>query len=163
MAFDSPLQPLPRGVSIHLVGESNRSLLDRVDDDVFDHRVQPPLLRAFLDNPANLLVVAVAERRVVGMASGIAYVHPDKPLSLFINEVGVAGRFQRQGIGRQLLAALIEQGRQLGCAEAWVATEVGNTAARALYASLGGVADEDQAVVYVYALESRPADPPDPR
>jgi aminoglycoside 6'-N-acetyltransferase I len=142
-------------VAIHTISRANVSLLDRVDDDVFDHEVQPELLLAFLDNPANLLLVAVADGKVVGMASGIAYVHPDKPLALFINEVGVSRRFHRQGIGRRLLGALIEKGRELGCAEAWVATELSNRPARALYEALGGVPDPEHAVVYVYPLKGR--------
>jgi ribosomal protein S18 acetylase RimI-like enzyme len=148
-------------VSIHVVSQDNASLLDSVDDDVFDGVVQPHLTRAFLSNPANHLVVAVAEGRVVGMASGVSYVHPDKPLALFINEVGVAGRFHRQGIGRQLVTRLLETGRQLGCTEAWVATEFGNLSARALYESLGGVPDEEHAVVYVYALQDQSAPAPE--
>ncbi len=142
-------------VSIHVVSQATVSLLDRVDEDVFDHQVQPELLNAFLANPANLLVVAVAGNRVVGMASGICYVHPDKPLALFINEVGVSGRFHRQGLGRQLVSRLIEKGKELGCAEAWVATELGNEPARALYESLGGVPDEEHAVVYVFPLAAQ--------
>jgi ribosomal protein S18 acetylase RimI-like enzyme len=143
-------------VSIHVVRPDTASLLDRVDDDVFDHEVRPELLRAFLANPSNVLVVAVAEGEVVGMATGMAYVHPDKPLSLFINEVGVSGRFQRRGVGRQLMSALLDWGRQRGCREAWVATEVNNTSARALYQSCGGIEDENNAVVYVYPLARLP-------
>jgi ribosomal protein S18 acetylase RimI-like enzyme len=142
-------------ISIHVVGEANASLLDRVDDDVFDHKVQPELLQAFLANPSNLLVVAVAVGEVVGMASGITYVHPDKPLSLFINEVGVSHRFHRRGIGRLLLSTILETGKQLGCTEAWVATETSNEAAQGLYQSTGGVEDEEHAVVYVYPLADK--------
>lgn len=144
-------------VQIHVVGPATASLLDNVDDDVFDHRVQPELLQAFLSNPANLLVVAVHEAQVVGMASGLAYVHPDKPLALFINEVGVSERFHRRGIGRQLVSTLIAKGRSLGCREAWVATELGNEPARGLYQALGGVPDAEHAVVYVYPLQEPPA------
>src|SRR5262245_4970617 len=129
-------------ITIHLVTASNASLLDQVADDVFDHRVQPALMQAFLTNPTNLLVVAVADGVVIGMASGIAYVHPDKPLQLFVNEVGVSTRFQRQGIGKRLFETLLGYGEQLGCREAWVATETNNTAARALYSALGGKEDD---------------------
>lgn len=139
-------------MDIHLITSGNTSLLTRVDDDVFDHVVQPALLNEFLANPANLLLVAVADDTVVGMASGIAYVHPDKERQLFINEVGVSSRYQRQGIGKALVARLLEHGKQLGCVEAWVATEVGNTAARALYSRLGGKEDDERAVVYSYSL-----------
>ena len=141
-------------VSIHLITSANASLLGRVDADVFDNPVQPALVEAFLANPANVLVVAVAEETVIGMASGIAYVHPDKPLQMFVNEVGVAERFRRRGIGKELVRALLDQARELGCAEAWVATEVGNAAARALYATLGGEEDPEHAVVYTYALKA---------
>lgn len=143
---------------IHLINEANASPLDDIDDDVFDHEVQPARLRAFLDNRVNLLVVVVVEDRVVGMATGIAYVHPDNPFALFIGEVGVASRFHRQGIGLRLVSALLVKGAELGCTKAWVATEVSNEPARELYAALGGVADEDHAVVYVYPLGgSRPS------
>lgn len=138
-------------VAIHVVTQANAALLDSVDDDVFDRPVRPELVRAFLANPSNHLVVAVADGQVVGMASGISYVHPDKPLSLFINEVGVSHRFQRQGLGRRLVSRLLDLGKELGCTEAWVATEQSNEAARALYERSGGVPDEECAVVYVYA------------
>jgi ribosomal protein S18 acetylase RimI-like enzyme len=139
-------------ISIHLVDAVNASLLDRVDDDVFDHAIRPESLHAFLANPSNILVVAVSDGEVVGMASGLTYLHPDKPLQLFINEVGVSRRFHGRGIGKQLMATLLQRGRELGCQEAWVATEENNTAARALYAAAGGREDDDRAVVYVYPL-----------
>ena len=46
---------------VHLVTHANAHLLDTVDDDVFDHDVQPGLLHGFLNNPTNHLVVAVGE------------------------------------------------------------------------------------------------------
>jgi ribosomal protein S18 acetylase RimI-like enzyme len=139
-------------VSLHILSPDTASLLDGVDDDVFDHPVQPALLRAFLANPSNVLVVAAVSGQVVGMASGMAYVHPDKPVALFINEVGVSARFHGHGIGRKLMSAILAWGRERGCAEAWVATEQSNTAARALYKAAGGVEDDEHAVVYVYPL-----------
>jgi ribosomal protein S18 acetylase RimI-like enzyme len=138
---------------MHVVTAANAWLLNQVDEDVFDRTVEPELLRAFLANPANLLVVAVAEGQVVGMATGICYVHPDKPLAMFINEVGVSQRVQGQGIGKRLVSLLLDQARERGCSEAWVATELSNKPARALYEALGGVPDEENAVVYVYPLK----------
>ena len=147
-------------VGLHLVTTETAHWLDRVDDDVFDHPVQRALVSEFLANPMNHLVVAVVNSAsgagtgdlVIGMASAISFVHPDKPLQLFINEVGVTERFQRRGIGARLVGFLLEHGRRLGCTEAWVVTEVGNTAARALYLAIGGEEDDEHAVVYTYPL-----------
>ena len=139
-------------VTLHVVTAENAHLLDRVAPGVFDHEVRPELLSEFLANPMNHIVVAVSGGTVVGMATGISYVHPDKPLQLFVNEVGVADAYRRQGIGRGLVALLLARGERIGCTEAWVATEVSNAAARALYTSTGGVEDEELAVVYTYEL-----------
>ena len=83
------------------------------------------------------MAVALDGGQVVGMASAVHYVHPDKPPELWINEVGVAPAHQQQGIGQQLLRALFARGRELGCTEAWLGTEVDNVAARRLYAAGG--------------------------
>lgn len=143
---------LPPAFRVHLVSAANRDLLERVDDDVFDHPVRPEYLTAFLANPANVLAVAVADGTVIGMASGAVYAHPDKPLQLFVKEVGVASTFHRRGVGAAVVDALHRRGRELGCREAWVATEVGNEAARALYRALGGVEDDALAVVFTFTL-----------
>ena len=143
---------LPPAFVVHLVTPTNAHLLDRVDADVFDHEVRPEYLERFLANPDHLLALAVADGTVIGMASGIAYAHPDKPLQLFVLEVGVADRFQRRGVGAAVLDALLRRGREVGCREAWVATEVGNAPARGLYRALGGAEDEERAVVYTYPL-----------
>lgn len=142
--------------TIHVVDRSNAALLDHVEEDVFDHPVRADLLQAFLAQPSNILVVAVVAGTVVGMASGMTYVHPDKPLTLFLNEVGVSARFQRRGIARRLVAAMLDQARALGCREAWVATEIDNAPARALYRATGGVEEHQHAVVYVYPLRPMP-------
>jgi ribosomal protein S18 acetylase RimI-like enzyme len=75
----------------------------------------------------------------------VHYVHPDKSPELWVNEIGVSPAYRQRGIGKQLIAALFSRGRELGCKEAWLGTEEYNTAARRLYASVGGVA---QPMVY---------------
>ena len=89
------------------------------------------------------------------MATGISYVHPDQPLALFINEVGVSSQFHCHGLGRQLISRMLDEGKERGCAEAWVATELDNKPARALYEATGGVPEEEHAVVYVYPLKAK--------
>lgn len=140
---------------IRLLSRHDAAVLDRVADQVFDEAVNPALLREFLADPRHHLAVAVADDRVIGFASGVHYVHPDKPAQLWINEVGVAPAFHRRGIGRQLLVTLLEHARSLGCTEAWVLTEDDNEPARGLYRAMGGV--ESEAVMYTIPL-TRPSE-----
>lgn len=141
-------------MTIHLVTQDTISLLDDVDDDVFDLPVSPDLLYEYLSNVSNALIVATIDGQVVGMVTGIAYVHPDKPKSLFINEIGVSARFQRRGIGTQLLYAMLDWGRNHGCIAAWVAATIDDRTARSFYNATGGTEDTQHAVVYTYPLQT---------
>jgi aminoglycoside 6'-N-acetyltransferase I len=115
--------------------------------------VQERWARAFLEDARHHLVVAIDDGVVVGMASAVDYVHPDKAPQLWINEVGVAPAYQRRGIGRLLLDALLAHGRTLGCTEAWLGTEEDNLPARRLYESAGGEAEPF--VLYSFPLGER--------
>ncbi|MEI9993650.1 MAG: GNAT family N-acetyltransferase [Rhizomicrobium sp.] len=125
-------------IEIRMLGPGEEAVLARVAPGVFDHPVDPALAREFLADPRHHIAVALSDGVVVGFASGVDYIHPDKPRELWINEVGTAPSHQRQGIGRQVVAALLGRGRALGCVNAWVLTEDENAAANALYASAGG-------------------------
>ena len=45
---------------------------------------------------------------------------------------------RRSGVGTAILESLLDLGRELGCAEAWVLSERGNQAAMRLYTTSGG-------------------------
>lgn len=112
--------------------------------DVFDEPATGPAIARFLglpgaSDPRTILVVAERGGRMVGFASGTVLDHPDKPRSLFVQEIGVNENAQRQGIGRALILAVRDVGRGLGCTSTWVLTESDNTPARALYTGTGGV------------------------
>ena len=137
-------------IEIRLLGASDTDVLANVAPDVFDGEVDTRWTAEFLADERHHLVVALDDTSVVGMASAVHYVHPDKGPELWVNEVGVAGSHQGRGIGRKLVEALLAHGRALGCAEAWVLTEESNTAARQLYSRTGGV--ESPALMYSFQL-----------
>jgi aminoglycoside 6'-N-acetyltransferase I len=139
-------------LDIRHLGPDDERVLRRVAVGVFDHDVDPALAAEFLRDPRHHLVVAVEDGSVVGFASGVHYVHPDKPAELWINEVGVAPTHQRQGLGKRLLKALFVRGRELGCREAWVLTSPANGAAVRLYESVGGVDMADPPVMFTFRL-----------
>ena len=133
-------------ITIRMLSPADAAVLNDVAPDVFDQAVDPRWSAAFFADPRHHLAVALIGERVVGMASAVHYVHPDKPPELWINEVGVSSLHRRQGIGKRLLAALLAHGRTLGCTEAWLGTEPDNVAARRLYAAAGGA---EEPMVYV--------------
>jgi GNAT superfamily N-acetyltransferase len=136
-------------IEIRLLGPADARVLENVAPGVFDKPINPHWSAEFLADPRHHLAVAIDEGRVVGMASAVNYVNPDKPSELWINEVGVALTHQRRGVGRQILAALLDRGRALGCNEAWVLTDTGNAAARGLYSAAGGAENSRETPVMV--------------
>jgi len=115
------------------------SVLDRVAPDVFDLPLRPELVAEFLSDPRHHLAVAIESGAIVGFASAVHYVHPDKAAELWINEVGVAPGHRGRGLGGRLVTRLLELAGELDCRDAWVLTERDNAGAMALYRSIGGV------------------------
>ena len=139
-------------IRITVLGRGDAQVLTRVAAGVFDQPIRAELLEQFLSDPRHHLAVAIDSGVVVGMASGVHYVHPDKPPELWINEVGVAPTHRSRGIGRELLLALLNVGQRHGCGEAWVLTDRSNDPAMRLYASCGGrEADHDQ-VMFTFKM-----------
>jgi ribosomal protein S18 acetylase RimI-like enzyme len=138
-------------IEIRRVGPGDEALFERVADDVFDYPVDHDTLAGYLAAPGHHFVVAIAGGEVVGQAAAVVHKHADeRPVELYIDEVGVAPAFRRKGIARLMLDELFALGRELGCAEAWVGTEADNVAATTLYETRG--AAPEPFVMYVFAL-----------
>ncbi len=135
-------------IVIRLLGPTDASVLQRVAPDVFDNPVDPRWTAEFFADPRHHIVVALDAGTVVGMATGVHYVHPDKAPELFINEVGVAPTHQQRGIAKEMLRVLLAHGSSLGCTGAWVGTEENNVPARRLYESVGAGRDAEPFVLY---------------
>jgi ribosomal protein S18 acetylase RimI-like enzyme len=119
-------------------------------DEVFDDTFSPERLaqRAAVDG--HLLVVAVEGGRTVGQVAGIVQHLAHKPAELHLENVGVAPSHRRRGIAAAMVTEALAWGGELGCDEAWVATEVDNDAANELYTSLGS--RSDPALIHVFTL-----------
>ena len=135
-------------IRIRLLGPTEAAVLDRVGPEVFDNAVNPRYAAEFFADPRHHIVVALDGDVVVGMATGVHYVHPDKAPELFVNEVGVASTHRQRGIAQEMMRTLLAHGRALGCVGAWVGTEADNTAARRLYESVGAAKDAEPFVLY---------------
>jgi ribosomal protein S18 acetylase RimI-like enzyme len=138
-------------MDVRILTSADVAVLDRVADEVFDEPINPALAAEFLGDPRHSICVAIEDGVVVGFASAVRYVHPDKPSELWINEVGVAPPFHRRGVGKAVIKRLLAHATTAGCHEAWVLTDDDNTAARALYRAAGG-AESPAGVMVTFAL-----------
>jgi GNAT superfamily N-acetyltransferase len=139
-------------ITFRVLEPTDGAVLEQVAPDVFDGPVDVRWSAEFLADPRHHLAVAIESGQVVGMASGVHYVHPDKPPELWVNEVAVAPTHQGQGVGRQVLLALLAHARTLGCQEAWVLTSYDNAAARRMYAAAGGAEEQEAPLMINFDL-----------
>lgn len=125
-------------IMLHTCGPADVDRVMAVAPGLFDHAPIRDQTVAFLADPANALILALAGDQAVGFCSATILRHPDKPPAMFINEVGVREAWQRQGIGKQVTQAMITLARTRGCQGIWLGTEADNLPALALYRSLRG-------------------------
>lgn len=117
---------------VRILGRGDEVVLENVAADVFDSAI---------------------DAVVVGFASGVHYIHPDKASEMWINEVGVSPSRQGQGVGSALIQELLRHASRIGCREAWVLTDRGNHAAMRLYASTGAREATGEQVMFTYVLD----------
>src|ERR1700730_12625039 len=140
-------------VEIKIAKRGDQDVLASVARGVFDNAIDRRWSAEFLADPRHHLAVAIEGELVVGFASAVHYVHPDKPPELWINEVGVAPTHQNRGLGKSLLGKLFEIGREAGCSQAWVLTDRLNTPAMRLYAASGGTEAREDQVMFEFRLD----------
>ena len=140
-------------IEIKILTAVDSHILHNVAEAVFDDPIVESSTQEFLNDPRHRLVVALDEDLVVGFISAVIYLHPDKPApELWINEIGVAPTHQRQGIGRRLLQAMLDEAKRSACTEAWVLTERENLPAMAMYRSISGEESTPDPVMFTYKL-----------
>ena len=66
-------------IEIRMLQAHEAHLLDDLDDDVFDDVVEAAWRDEFFTDPRHHLAAAFDGTRIIGMASGVHYLHPDKP------------------------------------------------------------------------------------
>lgn len=142
-------------VVVRMLDNSDKSIVLAAVPELFDEPPDARLTNEFLADPRHHLAGAIDDQRLVGMASAVHYLHPDKPAELWINELGVAPGYRRQGLARALLRELSGAARALGCRQAWVLTEASNAAALALYAAQGGQRVTPETVMFEFDLDAQ--------
>lgn len=127
-------------------------MLDHTRPGTFDHMPDPSRVWAFLATRVNELIVALDRGEVIGFAFGTMMLRPDKPTAFYVDELGVHEDYRRQGIGRRLLTRMVEQARDRGCENLWLAAEGDNAVALALFRSMGA-GEQGNVVVLDWTLD----------
>jgi aminoglycoside 6'-N-acetyltransferase I len=138
-------------ITVRRIGAGEARAFATVAPDVFDAPVDPARLADYLREPNHFMVLAFEDDLVVGQCAAVLHRHPDKPTELYIDEVGTASTHRRQGIARLMLDAMFAWGRELGCDEAWLGTELDNVAARGLYDGRSPV-EAQEMMFYLFKL-----------
>jgi ribosomal protein S18 acetylase RimI-like enzyme len=133
-------------LTVKRISGSDDEAFANVAPDVFDEPVDATRLRAYLSSAGHIMVLALDGDLVVGQCAGVIHRHPDKPTELYVDEVGTASTHRRQGIARAMMDELFAWGREFGCEEAWLGTELDNDPANALYRGYAPI--EDEAIQY---------------
>lgn len=133
-------------ITLKRLTPGDEAVFSNVDPDVFDEAIHPERMQAYLREPGHLMLLALDGDLVVGQCAAVIHRHPDKPTELYIDEVGTAASHLRRGIATAMMEEMFDWGRELGCGEAWLGTEVDNDAANALYRRFKP--KEDQAIRY---------------
>jgi aminoglycoside 6'-N-acetyltransferase I len=110
--------------------------------DVFDEPIDHLRLHDYLRQPGHLMVLAIEDQLVIGQCAAVIHRHPDKATELYVDEVGTASTHRRRGVARAMMNEMFRWGRELGCAEAWLGTELDNVEANGLYRGYNPAEDE---------------------
>jgi len=93
----------------------------------------------FLNDPHNALFVAFLKDRAVGFLTANLLQRFDKRgAEVLLYEIGVHEDFRQIGVGKALIKEVKLWAKDAGADEVWVLTNRSNTAAVALYQSMGG-------------------------
>ena len=107
--------------------------------------------RLFLSNPANYFFACIDDNKIIGYACGHELNRLDNAGNMmYIHGVGVHADYRRQGIGKQMMTAIKQWCKLNGIRKMFLYAHKTNTAACALYASVGGIAHRDDNVSYFF-------------
>jgi ribosomal protein S18 acetylase RimI-like enzyme len=108
------------------------------DTESFDIEQAVQNCRSLIRSPEQYVLVARKGDNVLGFVNfSTRKTMMHRALSALIDELVVSKNYRGLGIGKQLIQAVVDECRKLGCCEVEVSTEKSNTKARRFYRSRG--------------------------
>ena len=90
----------------------------------------------YVTEESHIMLIALHKNVVIGQVLSVIHRHPDKSTELYVDDLGVSPKFQRQGIATLMFKELLLLARERGCKEIWMTTEPDNEQAKGFYSSL---------------------------
>jgi ribosomal protein S18 acetylase RimI-like enzyme len=129
------------------------ALLERAVDKFMGAKAS----KAYTATPGATALVALTGPEISGWCWGYHLIRPDDSSMLYLHQLKVDEAHRRQGIGRDLLRTFMTTGAQAGATKMFLTTGAENTAARALYDTMGGgLAAQGPTVNYWFLLNQPP-------
>ena len=116
------------------------------------YQVDEDSARLYLTNPANFFFACVEHDKIIAYACGYELNRVDNSGNmLYIHAVGVHADYRQLGIGKQMMTAIKHWCKVRGVGKMFLSTQKTNTAARALYDSVGGNILRGDDVTYFFS------------
>ena len=135
--------------------------MKQLDHDVLDYLLrkageqEPKPNAGFFKDPKNVLLVSYTDEQLSGFLWAHILDSPHSPNpKLLLYSIDVLEPFRRRGIATRLIQYLKEIARTYKCRGMFVPTSKSNLAAVALYQTTGGIAENDDDVVFNYDQEA---------
>src|SRR3954454_2527480 len=110
-------------------------------------------LRFLADGEANALFLGEVDGVPAGFATANRLQRFDtRQAEVLLYEIAVRDEYQRQGIGRALVAQVINWAREVGADEVWVLADSDNARACAFYAATGGEPFTPSSTMFTYRV-----------
>jgi ribosomal protein S18 acetylase RimI-like enzyme len=107
----------------------------------------------FLANKDNVLFIAYWDGVPAGFLTAYRLQRFDnRKAEVLLYEIGVSESFRRKGIAKTLIEEVKKWAIEVEADEVWVLTNKSNEAGMALYASGGGVTENDDEQMFVYKI-----------
>jgi len=153
MPTDVIIEPMTPA-DLRLIKPLFTDLMDATTDtEGFDVETSIENCRILIADPTQHMLVAKKEESILGFVNFSVrktIMHPG--LSGLIDELVVSQQSRAMGIGKQLIQAVINKCRELGCCEVEVSTEKTNTRARRFYKTCGF--EEDAVLMELDLMQS---------
>jgi aminoglycoside 3-N-acetyltransferase I len=109
--------------------------------------------RFLADDATNALFLAEVDGVGVGFATANRLQRFDaRQAEVLLYEIAVRDEYQRQGIGRALVAEVLDWAREVGADEVWVLADSDNTRACAFYTATGGEPFVPNSTMFTYRV-----------